>query len=752
MTRRFLPMLAGILFILVLQQSGLINGLQSNIEDLLFELRGPRTPSHSIIVIGVDQKSQDMLGSWPFPRDLHAALLARVSQAAAIGFDFLFTAETHHDRPFSSAMKSDPPVILAIARTTGDTYQVPSLSLSGYSQIGHVETLRGRDGIVREVILEENSKTPSLALALYREAGLAEIQSAYSTPLRINYLGPQKTFLTISYADVIAGKYNSENGAFFTDSFILVGADDPALGDTHTTPYSIKSGSPGVEIQANILHNLLSHNFLQSLNWLNWLLLSIPIVLALGLWPNHSEQLNIAINSIAILLVFSLAILLFYHDAVIDIVTPLILLISSYMFHLLIHVILLTTQVFRQVDSLDRQLHNDLDRLYHTIPSHLDTQQANSCRRLAPDISTGFLEMESASHALGLQHDFIEKLLSLESPPLILWEKINGSPCLTNRLFDELWHETQEIHSGPPDITTFLNFINTNSSTSQIIDPAWIESEQFTEATSDTVVQCNARGKKYYRVVLRQLQLHNGQFTGILGGLTDVTEIKEMERIKDEIVSIVSHELKLPLTTIIGYGEMLVDMSEGKQKKYAKKICEQSQRLNTLIADFLDINKLESGKDGINRYPYDFKFVIEESINSVYLLATQKHINITTDLPSKVTPLVGDEHLLLQAVINVVENSVKYSPANTTVHIKLAETATSLRLTISDQGPGIPKHEQKHIFNKFTRGSNKHEQAGFGLGLNFVQQVVLMHDGTVQFIDTDQSGATLELTLPKQSH
>lgn len=745
MLQRILPATCGLILLIILQVTGILQQVQNSSQDLLFDLRGIRSPSQSIIIVGVDDRSQITLGPWPFPRDLHGAIISRLSSASAIGFDFLFTAPTEQDSLFSKAMHEGPPVVLAVARGTASSPLLPSPTLTGFKAYGHVETLRTGDGIVREVILEQRSGS-SFALALYRQAGFS-IEPEKDARYRINYLGPQKTFLSLSYLDVLSGKYEKE---LFANAIVLVGADDQALGDSHATPYSFHTVSPGVEIQATILHNLISRNFLKETRSLNLSLLAMILVLAVIIWPTRSEQLNLLTNTVFLFITAALALIGFQHGLLLDIVQPAALLSLTYLIHLLCQLTWIASKVLRQAHTMDIRLHDGFTRLFHTIPTYLGSTMKSRQWKRYPDTTSGFSQMEAAAEALDLQHDFIENLLSLESPPLIIWERATGKASLTNKLFDELWEKCHPDSPPAPDLISFFQYVS-NCSPSPGVKREDLLEERFKQVVIDTVFSLSGSGKRYYRITFRRFRLIDGKFEGILAGLTDVTEIKEMERIKDEIVSIVSHELKLPLTTIFGYGEMLADMSDGKQKKYAEKICQQSKRLNGLIADFLNINRLESGKDTVDRYPCDLKYVVEESIGAVFMAAEKKSIRLESELPAKMTPFLADEQRLLQAFINILENAIKYSPEHTTVRTRLFETSDTFGLIIDDEGSGIPKSQHETVFHKFTRGEYKGDQVGFGLGLSFVQQVTLLHEGNVRVNEKDTAGTCIEFTFPKKS-
>jgi signal transduction histidine kinase len=241
-------------------------------------------------------------------------------------------------------------------------------------------------------------------------------------------------------------------------------------------------------------------------------------------------------------------------------------------------------------------------------------------------------------------------------------------------------------------------------------------------------------------------------FSGVLVNVADITEVRELERMKSDLIGTVSHELRLPLTTILGYSEMLSDMLDNEKAEFALEICSQATRLNSLIENFLDIAKIENNRDSVRKLPLDLILVLEDSINAVSPLASKKEIILQLDTPQKISPILGDEPLLLQAIVNLLDNAIKFSPSKTTVQVGLVEHAADISVTISDQGPGIAAEDMALIFEKFNRGSRNNSEDGFGLGLNLVQQVIVGHGGSIQVqpnIQQESAGTTFSITLPK---
>ncbi|MGE4561269.1 MAG: CHASE2 domain-containing protein, partial [Desulfobulbus sp.] len=303
------PMLSLLLFGLV-AASGLLNRLDDAGLDLLFRLRGPRPPDQRIMLIGIDEASLRQLGAWPFPRRLHGQLLARLRSASAVGFDFLFPEPSADDALFSRAMAQGPPVVLALAHERDGRLAGPSASLRGFAAVGHIETLLSGDGIVRRVDLTNGPGAPPLALALLRAAGLDVPLPDDADAAIINYHGPEESFLWLSYADVLAGKYGD---GLFKDRLVLVGARAMGLGDTHVTSFTRQFPTPGAEIQANIAANLLCRDFIHPVPAFLWIGIGLISLSALLVWPRCEERFNLLFNIGLAVLVVAAAAALFHR-------------------------------------------------------------------------------------------------------------------------------------------------------------------------------------------------------------------------------------------------------------------------------------------------------------------------------------------------------------------------------------------------------------------------------------------------------
>ena len=735
----------------VLQLSGLVSSLSDKTLDTLFTLRGPTAPSEDIIIIGVDEESLAELGSWPFPRKRHAELLQRLNKAKVIGFDILFSEPTPQDQYFSDAMSSSPPVILATAHNYQNTILRPPSLLSRYSKLGHIEIILNRNGIARETNVFKQSgesEIPTFAAAMLKSTGVSEGFIISDKPILINYYGPEITYLYLSYLEVLQGTIPDD---FFKDRFVLIGAEALGIGDSHITPFSNKYPTPGVEIQATILNNLLDGTSLKKIQWHNWFFITCIGLIGMFLWPGREQRWNWIINVSLAVIIFACSFFLFRLSIFASPVPSLLFLGTSFTVYLVMERILDAKILFSEMRLLDQQLEAQLQRVYTNIPTHFFNLPP------APTSASGLkrhlIHLQDGVKVLSMQHHFIESILREELVPLILWDKHSEVVIIANTTFSTFWNSHSTKKSDLPTLGDFIQLLNDSQmgSNQSLVD---INTLLHNKASIPVLDICLTKQglKKYFQVTMQFFDAADIEFHGVLVSLTDVTEIKELELLKDNIVSIVSHELKLPLTVILGYGEMLADTLQNEEKQFVDEICSQTKRLNHLIENFLDVARIEHNRQEIRRLPLDLIALIKEAENSVLIPAAKKSISIQSQLPFRVTPLLGDYSLLFQALINLLDNGIKFSPENTQITIKLTEEINRFTLCVADQGPGVPSASRGEIFDTFNRGRDGVPEDGFGLGLSFVKQVVQKHNGKLWLEPESSNGAQFCFTLAKNDN
>ncbi|MFN6489667.1 MAG: PAS domain S-box protein [Nostoc sp. DedQUE03] len=224
-------------------------------------------------------------------------------------------------------------------------------------------------------------------------------------------------------------------------------------------------------------------------------------------------------------------------------------------------------------------------------------------------------------------------------------------------------------------------------------------------------------------------------------------------RIKDEFLAVLSHELRSPLNPILGWTQLLQNgkLSEARRAE-ALKIIERNANLQTqLIEDLLDISRIMQGKLSLTATPLNLTFVISAAIETVRLAAEAKNIAIAVDLDSEIAPISGDAARLQQVVWNLLTNAVKFTPNGGQVTIELRQLDGLAQIRVIDTGKGINPQFLPHVFEYFRQedGSTTRKFGGLGLGLAIVQQIVEMHGGTVTAESQGENqGATFTIQLP----
>jgi PAS domain S-box-containing protein len=233
----------------------------------------------------------------------------------------------------------------------------------------------------------------------------------------------------------------------------------------------------------------------------------------------------------------------------------------------------------------------------------------------------------------------------------------------------------------------------------------------------------------------------------------DVTARIETEesvrRIQDEFVSNMTHELKTPLTAIIGFSDwMLSDPDTPNSAEDLEVIRDSALSMKTLIDDILDFKRI-SGADAATD-AVDLGAIVESSVNVVFAAAKDKSIEISLDVGTS-TAVLGDVDQLQSAVQNLISNAVKYSNPGGLVRVRLREESGQAVLSVEDEGIGIPEADQENLFVRFFRAGNTGDIHGTGLGLALVRQVVEGHGGSVDLASSLGEGTTVTLRLPATS-
>lgn len=303
--------------------------------------------------------------------------------------------------------------------------------------------------------------------------------------------------------------------------------------------------------------------------------------------------------------------------------------------------------------------------------------------------------------------------------------------------------------------------------------PKWMEGKTLSEILSPARVK---KLEPYYRAALegREVSFEDLVSNGstywvkavpvkneegeIVAGMVmtqDITQRKEIERLKNEFVSTVSHELRTPLTSIRGSLGLVLGGVAGELPAQATAMVEiaykNSERLVRLINDILDVEKIESGKMVFDMSPLELGPVIGQALEANLAYAAQLNVNIRLERPLPAVKVMADGDRLLQVLANLLSNAAKFSPAQDEVLITVTQKAGTVRISITDHGPGISDEFRKTIFQKFAQAdtSATRQKGGTGLGLSISKAIVEKHNGLIGFENMPGAGTTFYFELPE---
>jgi PAS domain S-box-containing protein len=294
-------------------------------------------------------------------------------------------------------------------------------------------------------------------------------------------------------------------------------------------------------------------------------------------------------------------------------------------------------------------------------------------------------------------------------------------------------------------------------------DPGLLISSADTERFVETMDKAKS-GHSALRLELKALRKDNTTFDaslalapikedgriGMVCTLRDVTDAKELQRMKDEFVAFIAHELGTPLTSIRGYSELLLmrDLDAARQRRFLGMIQEQSTQLSALVGDLLDLSRLEVGNGlSVDPRPIDLGKIVYRAADP--FRETSPDHTLVADVAPDLPPVRGDSKRLRQVVRNLLSNAIKYSPEGGTVTVRIQALDDFVQVNVSDEGIGISPEYQAHLFEKFNRaGAADSDIEGTGLGLVICKRIVEAHGGRIGVESAPGEGSTFTFAIP----
>ncbi len=730
--------------------------LNSSAYDFALRLAGPVPPSSPVVIVAIDEDSLDRIGMWPWSRDKLARLIQGVSagKPRAIALDLLLDNETSEDGDYALALAiaNAPPMVLATRRDSVDGVELWRQPLGIFVQkgvlLGHVHAEPDFDGISRQVFslkAGEGRVVPAFAVQALHAAGL-EFKSDFEQKaggaelirpqaINIRFAGDQNTFRRVPAWRVLEG---SADAGEFKDQIILIGFTAEGLGDEWFTPFAIgQKKTSGVEVHANVIDTLYAGRVITEVHALA-LLAALGAFVLLLWWLNHRfegwRSYVAAISTGPLLLALSWLFMKYFHlwfpfppfwTAIVFVVPG-----------------LEVANRIRVSRDLDRKIERLSSGWITALTAFQSQTQAASERR-----NRLFGRRRRNSRWKLDAIDFFNKelmqflsfnnaiLASIED--VIIVSDLEGHVVYQNMAAKGL----QKYQMNPPDAPAYLASILDSGNFRPLFENVRTTTESVTVNFIPT-----RDGRRFYNVSILPIAR-----SGIVITMHDATAQYELNQAKSDMVSLVSHELRTPLTSIRGYSDMLLkyDLVQDKGKTFLGTIINESNRLNQLIQSFLDIAYIESGRHKITKSDFEVGPMLKDLIGTVGPMAAGKQIAVQSAGADGIR-VHADRLLIYQALINLVANAIKYSPAGTMVRIGVSDGNGGVRFEVADQGCGIPADELSKIFEKFYRRDNEEtrDESGFGLGLAFTKEVAARHGGDVVVESEVGKGSVFTLSIP----
>lgn len=732
-----------------------VTGSSVRLDNVLYDAfvrRLEQPPSDDILIVAIDDASLEALGPWPWPRTTHAQLLDRLTEAGAgaIGYDVLFlepARDPGEDAALSAALGRSGrvclPVMFDIPGPNGAAFatRAPPPPLRDHARLAHVDMMFDADGLSRRAVLYEGDgvrRLPHLVECVrLTAAGAAGAPAPLpdggpagrfvrEQVLIIPYAAPG-AFRMVSAASVLAGEVPT---AFLRDKLVLIGATAAGLDDRHSTPLSTRGHSlPGVEIEANILNARLAGTAVSEAGrplQLSFTLAGVGLMmLALAvLPPRRALPFGFA------LLVGAIAVSWLALAAARVWLPPFPLIIAV--------IVLFPVWGWRRLEAVSGYMVDELQR----FAAEPDLLQLRRYKPVPGDAVARQIQLmhRTIAQVRDLRRFAADTLKSLPDPTIVASR--DGEILFANAAAQRLarrtgtWARQQHLAAlaeGWTDLT---------GAPIQLPDVAEVETVWEREVLSP--------GGSPYLAAIAPYRDAAGGADACIVRLTNITELKAASAQREQIVQFLTHDMRAPQSSILALLETApADAISGELKQ---RLARYAHRTLALAGNFVHLAR--AGSSALTFEVLDLSNVLVEAADELWPQAKRSGIKIKVETDGREHLILGERDLLTRALVNLLDNAVKYSPAATTVTCAIERGARGAAVvSVSDQGAGISAEAQRRLFAPFQRisGPGRTAREGVGLGLTLAAQVVRRHDGTITCRSAPGEGTTFTLTFPPAS-
>lgn len=707
--------------------AALIGGWTRPADDLLYDAAmrvAPVPADPDILIVAIDEASLSALGRWPWPRSLHAQALARLARArpASVAVDMLLSepGPAEDDAQLAAAMAQIErmylPVQFVQPGRDGRAFERidPAPALLGAADgVGHVNTQTDSDGTVRSAAMcfAATGDAPPIPHMMSLGRAASSIPSCLQ-PQRFRFAVPE-SHATVPFKSVLHGEVPE---ALITGRKVLIGMTAQGLGDRYAVPVSDGSNMAGVEINANIASAHARGDWVRqpSPGAALAFALAPAWLLLMAFWRVRPRSVNLLVVTLVVLVLAGSITALAANVWIAP--GPALLGLA----------LVYPLWGWRRLQATSDYMAGELARLERE-----DALPIGDTRLADADVVTG--QSSRLNGAIGQLRDlrrFVgDTLAGLPDPTLVSDAK--GEIVLTNAAADAAF--------GPD-----LLGMGSGCLIAKIADPDSGKAlAAYLTDPHQRHLEFAARDGRSF--VLRRAAIRDasGQVRGHVDYLTDITTIANARREREEMLQLLSHDMRGPqaaILALVGSGENEIDRA---------RIARHARHTLTLADNFVDLARMQERA-------FDPESVIAadltaEAADSLWPVARQRQVQIALIDESDSAFICAERESLFRAMVNLLDNAVKYSPYGGTVTVRVDRADDALRIVIRDQGKGIDPAIQPLLFQRFASDGAGTSVRGIGLGLNYVAAVVARHGGSISGANADAGGAMFTITLPLEA-
>ena len=789
-------------------------------------------PPANVVIVGIDNRSISQLGRWPWPRAVHAELLRQLARARpqAVIYDVLFTEPAPGDTELARAMTATPtylPLLLEHQSTNGAPPEVvrpvPPLRAAA-AGIGHINVEVDRDGILRSVALFEGTREqlwPQLAVPVYQalrgaraplpgkgfgpqtsESALAALPPA--APIRtqrilLPFSRRSNDYPQVSFDAVLRGEVPPE---VFRDKIVIVGATASGMHDRFATPISGTAGElAGVTIYANVLDALLGSRAIEMASTAATVAASMmPALMLLGALLVLSPLASLLMTVLLAALSIAASAALLYIGQVW--LTPMPALVALLLIYPLWN--------WRRLEVAMSYLGQELEHLANE--PHLLPQPQEPARRGAGDVLERHITLtkQAAQRQRDMRRFIWDSLNSLPEPILVAAH--DGRVLLANAPA-HAYFGARALGAGArlPELFGTMRFVHAIDAdgTAKLPDgvcwPDVLVPDNATHAaTMMRGLEVEDKSGRHYLLRYARFAGADGKTENWIASLVDVTEMHAAQRQRDELLHLLSHDMRSPQASILA---LLATERPKAEPAGTAKVFEQveryARRTLALADDFVQLARAESQTYSLE--PLDLAELALDASDEIWPLAKAKHIEVRCTrgggsagnggIPDEVQSgepgddrnpgnrrpgddgegldgqaahagddvlvdgdskywVLADGALMTRALINLLSNAVKYSLPHTRIDCVVRidpQAPHRVCCIVRDHGYGIAPEQQAHLFERFRRfrAPGQPVSEGVGLGMAFVKTVVERHRGEIAVQSAPGQGTTVTISLPR---